>query len=501
MLVKKCLRVIKNGGIGALSAKAANRIKYRIRAEEYAAEFTASQAELERQRTVVYDGDVLFSIAVPLYNTPENYLRQMIESVISQSYQNWELCLADAGDNDSAFKIVKSYADSRIKYKRLDKNYGISVNTNKAVEMAEGEYVGLLDHDDVLAPNLLFEYRKRADKGADFIYCDEASFTEDIKKPEIIHFKPDFSPFNLRGNNYICHFSMFKKSLFDEVGGLHSDFDGSQDHDLILRLTERAQSIAHVRRVLYYWRISKNSVAMDISAKPYCINAGVLAVSSQLFRKKIEGSVAAYENGSAVYRCNYRFAGKGGCRVIKHCTNRALNGCEKDFVAVVPEGVELSKKDICTLISLAALDGVGAAGGIGIHNGRVTSGAVCFDGDGGMDVAMEGESIKSGGYMQRLCYAQSCNALNLFAVFKRSVFDDIGGFDEELPEEERLIDLCLRLRDNGYDVVLDPVVRAEFKRKNYDISERLYNKHKERFKREDEFFTNNMMEYTEQGLW
>lgn len=495
MLVKKCLRVIKNGGIGALSAKAINRIKYKVRAGEFIAELAASKGSLERQSVAVYPSEILISIAVPLFNTPKQYLRQMIESVINQSYKNWELCLADAGDDESALDIVNGYNDSRIKYKKLDKNYGIALNTNKAVEMAQGEYVALLDHDDILAPNLLFEYRKRIDKGADFIYCDEASFTESIEKPDIIHFKPDYSPYNLRGNNYICHLSMFKKSLFDEIGGLREDFDGSQDHDLILRLTERAQSVAHVPKVLYYWRIHKNSVAMDISAKPYCINSGVLAVSSQLFRLKIEGAVSPVANGSAVYRCSYKIKGRGSCRTIRHCSNKAVMGCETDFIAVVPKNTGLEKKHICTLMSLAGLDGVGAAGGIGVYKGRVSAGAVRFDGEGCMEIAMDGERVSSGGYMQRLSYTQNVNALNLFAVIPRRMFELVGGFDESLNEDERLIDLCIRLRAQGLDVLLNPDVRTEVKHRGQGISNAFVKKHSIRLAKEDEYFGNNMTDY------
>lgn len=495
MLVKKCFRIVKSGGMGALSAKAAARIKYKLRAALYTEESRVSREELKRQGTAVYPRDILLSIVVPLYNTPEEYLCQMIESVINQSYKNWELCLVDAGSSAAAGKTVKRYADKRIKYKRLDKNYGISVNTNLAVEMAQGEYVGLLDHDDVLAPNLLFEYRKRIDRGADFIYCDEASFTDNIEKPSVIHFKPDFSPYNLRGNNYICHFSMFKRSLFDEVGGLREGFEGSQDHDLILRLTERAQSIAHVRKVLYYWRIHKNSVAMDISAKPYCINSGVLAVSQQLLRLKIEGSVEDIGSGAAVYLCKYKVRGRGSCRIVRRCENKAAEGCEADFIAVVPRDIILSREDICTLIGIANLEGVGAAGGIGIYHSKVTGGAVRFDGEDCMEIAFDGENIKSGGYMQRLCYTQNVNALNLFAVIPRTAFEQLGGFDEGLNPKERLIDLCLRLRAEGYDVLLNPLVRAKVMPIQPDITERFAAKHGDRLKIEDEYITNSLADY------
>ncbi len=492
MLIKKCLRVIKNNGFSALFAKSAARLRYRSRAREYMKERERSK----RQRIPVFERDVLLSIAVPLYNTPQKYLRQMLDSVVDQTYSNWELCLADASDEDGIYEIVREYQDKRIKYKRLDKNYGIAENTNIAVSMAEGEYVGLLDHDDILDRDLLTEYRRRIDKGADFIYCDEASFRSDPYKPEIIHFKPAFSPFNLRGNNYICHFSMFRRSLFDEVGGLREGFEGSQDHDLILRLTERARKVVHVPQVLYYWRIHRDSVAMDISAKPRCISSGVLAVSESLLRLKIEGKVEPIGGGAAVYRCKYKVRGGAGCRRITRCRNHALEDCTCEYIAVLPKGVKLSRSDMLRLISLASLEGVGAAGGLGVYHGRVVSGAVRFDGEDCIEMAMDGERLSSGGYMHRLCYVQNVNALNTAAVFSRAVFEMLGGFDETLKEEERLIDLCLRMRAKGFNVLLDPMVRVKVQPAIWEMDKEFEDKHKERLGREDEYFTNDFADYT-----
>lgn len=494
MLVRKCLRVIKNDGFTALFAKSAARLKYRARAKSYIKEKEIESSK--RQRVPVFERNILLSIAVPLYNTPESYLRQMIDSVVAQTYRNWELCLADASDDDGAYEIVKSYRDKRIKYKKLDKNYGIAQNTNIALSMATGEYVGLLDHDDVLDPTALTEYRKRIDKGADFIYCDEASFKSDPRKPEIIHFKPDFSPFNLRGNNYICHFSMFRRSLFEEVGGFRDGFEGSQDHDLILRLTEQAQQVAHIRSVLYFWRIHKDSVAMDISAKPRCISSGVLAVSEQLLRLKIEGKVEPIGGGAAVYRCKYRVRGKAGCRRISRCRNHALEGCTSEYIAVLPRGTKLPREDMLRLISLASLEGVGAAGGIGVYHGRVVSGAVRFDGEECIEIAMDGERLSSGGYMHRLRYVQNVNALNAVVVIPRAVFEMLGGFDESLNEDERLIDICLRMRAKGFNVLLDPMVRVKMQPALWEMDKAFEDKHKDRLNREDEYFTNDFADYT-----
>ena len=495
MLIKKCVRVLKNNGVGALTAKALNRMKYAARGREFAEAFLPSEEELQRQRTTVFNQKVVISIVVPLYNTSEVFLRQMIESVLSQTYRDWELCLADGGSR-SCERIVKSYKDSRIKYYRLDKNYGIAINTNFGAIMATGEYIGLLDHDDLLAPNALFEVRKRIDKGADFIYTDELSFRENPLKPDIIHFKPDFSPFNLRGNNYICHFSVFKNELFMEERGVREGFEGSQDHDLFLRLTEKAEKVAHVGKVLYMWRIHGGSVSDDISAKPYCIYSGVLAISGQLLRKGIPGEVEDIGGGAAVYRCRYRVKDSVSCRVIKRCSLKALRECKTDYIALVPRGLKVSREQIKRLISIAALENVGAVGGIGVYKGRVTSGAVRFDGEGGMETVFLGERVRSGGYMHRLNYAQNVNALNCFGVFSRAAFDAVGGFDGELSENERFADLCLKMRDKGYNIVLDPEVRAEDKYVQGEMSTAFESKHEKRLKTEDEYVTNAIADYT-----
>lgn len=244
--------------------------------------------EAKRQREEIFARMVKISILVPLYNTPQTFLNEMIESVLGQTYQNWELCLADGSDHDhdDVEARCKEYVqkDSRIRYKRLEKNEGISGNTNRCYEMATGEYIGLFDHDDVLHPSVLYEYVKVInEQDADYIYCDETTFKGDsIDNMITLHFKPDFAPDNLRANNYICHFSVFSRELLEGTELFRSGFDGSQDHDMILRLTANAKNVVHVPKLLYYWRSHKASVASDISAKPYAIAAAKGAVAAHL---------------------------------------------------------------------------------------------------------------------------------------------------------------------------------------------------------------------------
>ena len=249
-----------------------------------------SVAEREKEETTVFPKDVTFSILVPLYNTPERFLREMIESVTAQTYGKWELCLADGSDDAHDFvgRICQEYRqkDSRIKYQKLAKNEGISGNTNECYKMATGNYIALFDHDDLLHPCVLFAYMQAiCEKDADYIYCDEATFKgNSINHMITLHFKPDFAPDNLLANNYICHFSMFSRELLESGELFRSQFDGSQDHDMILRLTAKAKHIVHVPRILYYWRSHKGSVASSIDAKTYAIDAAKGAVADHLTR-------------------------------------------------------------------------------------------------------------------------------------------------------------------------------------------------------------------------
>lgn len=247
-----------------------------------------SVAEREKEETTVFPKDVTFSILVPLYNTPERFLREMIESVTAQTYGKWELCLADGSDDAHEFvgRICQEYRqkDSRIKYQKLAKNEGISGNTNECYKMATGNYIALFDHDDLLHPCVLFAYMQAiCEKDADYIYCDEATFKgNSINHMITLHFKPDFAPDNLLANNYICHFSVFSRELLESGELFRSQFDGSQDHDMILRLTAKAKHIVHVPRILYYWRSHKGSVASSIDAKTYAIDAAKGAVADHL---------------------------------------------------------------------------------------------------------------------------------------------------------------------------------------------------------------------------
>ena len=275
-----------------------------------------SKEQRQEQEAVVFPKDITFSILVPLYNTPKQFLTEMIDSVTAQTYGKWELCLADGSDAEHAYvgEMCRQYQakDARIVYKKLEKNEGISGNTNQCYQMATGQYIALFDHDDILHPCVLFEYMKAiCEQDADYIYCDEATFKNgDIDNMITLHFKPDYAIDNLRANNYICHFSAFSRELLEGMELFRSQFDGSQDHDMILRLTTRAKKVVHVQKLLYYWRSHKASVASGISAKTYCIESARGAIADHLRGCGMENfeitSTRAFET---IFRIKYQLTG------------------------------------------------------------------------------------------------------------------------------------------------------------------------------------------------
>ncbi len=319
---------------GFLRKLNAKMIENKARSQHGTASFPGAE-EAARQRATRFDKAIKFSILVPLYNTPENYLRQAIESVTAQTYENWELCLADGSDEEHGYveqicreymELDKKYLRSssnlycRIVYKKLPVNEGISGNTNACLSMASGDYIALFDHDDVLHPSVLYEYMKAiCDKGADYIYCDETTFkgNKTIDHMLTLHFKPDYAPDNLRANNYICHFSAFSRKLLDGTQLFRSEFDGSQDHDMILRLTSRARCVVHVPKLLYYWRSHEGSVASDINAKSYAIEAARGAVADHLKKQGFQNfeitSTKAFET---IFRIKYEIQGNPKVSIV-----------------------------------------------------------------------------------------------------------------------------------------------------------------------------------------
>lgn len=236
----------------------------------------------------------LISILVPCCNPKLSHLQKMIESVLAQTAENWELCLADASTDQEVISYLQqiSINYNKIHIQFLKENQGIAANTMSAINLSKGEYFALLDHDDLLAPNAIHELNLAIQKGADFIYTDEDKIKGETRVSP--HFKPSWNPWLLRSFNYICHFTAFKRSLYYLTDGFDSALDGAQDYDIILKLTEKATNIVHIHKILYHWRIHKNSTSFNLFSKPQAHEAGKTALINHMERLGIAAKVESH---------------------------------------------------------------------------------------------------------------------------------------------------------------------------------------------------------------
>ena len=313
---------LRRVGISGVRAQARAKKEYTklfpgkvMRADRFAS------AELLVRQAAAQPAAPLISIVVPLYNTPQQFLVELLDSVQNQTYQNWELCLVDAGQDETVGETVKARAetDPRIRYRKLEKNDGIAGNTNQGFALAKGAFIALLDHDDILHPCALWYVAQAiAEQGADFVYTDEVTFEGDIDHLTVYHFKPDYMIDNLRSNNYICHLSVFSAKLLAAVGGdERAEFNGSQDYDLYLRLTEKAHKIVHIPHLLYYWRSSPTSVASNISAKTYCLEAAVKALYAHYERMGVPvDEVSMIPGTPGFYKTDYTITKPGKVSIL-----------------------------------------------------------------------------------------------------------------------------------------------------------------------------------------
>ena len=497
-------RVTQYGSVSAVKEKIKSRNLLKKRYKELGTDSFPDLMRRSEEKQKEYEKKIVISILVPLYNTPENFLKEMIESVAWQTYPYWELCLADGSDEEHSYvgEICQKYAaDERIKYEKLAKNEGISGNTNECLKMATGDYIGLFDHDDILHPSALFKYREAIDEGADYIYCDEATFQNgDINNMITVHFKPDYAIDNLRANNYICHFSVFKRSLLNNTELFRTEYDGSQDHDMILRLTNLAKKVVHVQGIYYYWRAHAGSVASDINAKTYAIDAAKRAVSDHLINCGIYNtSITSSRAFETIFRLKYQVVGEPLVSVIisddtSECVEAldsyntysnieiikesdfsdelsGLNFFKKlNYLAAKANGeylffldgnVKVSSADIVKeLLSVAQRKDVGAVGGKIINSaGKIEHASVVIGigKDRAAGLVHHGFDKKYIGYMGRLCYIQDVSALvHDMLMIKKSDFELCGGFGEDYKMAFSDVALCLDLRRMGRLNVFDP---------------------------------------------
>lgn len=315
----KGFRTLRDEGLGAFYKKLKARLRPAIDYEKWFRENSPSTEELERQRNAA-DSRLLFSIIVPLYRTPENFLREMIESVARQTYPRWELCLSDGSGDETAERterIVKEYQDryqdqdKTILYIRSEKPLLIAENTNLALTLASGDYLAFMDHDDTLTPDALFEAaeavkKKEKDTLPDLIYSDEDKLDMKTGKLFMPHFKPDFNLDLLRSVNYICHLCMIRKAFADRLGGFLPEMDGAQDYDFILRAVEQTDRIVHIPKVLYHWRSHEHSTAENPESKRYAFEAGKRALTAHYNRLQLPASVTDGIS-PGIYRAAYRW--------------------------------------------------------------------------------------------------------------------------------------------------------------------------------------------------
>lgn len=282
-------------------------------------EHRTPKRELRRQRAYSFAFRPLISIVIPLYNTPREFLKVMLDSLLNQTYDNFEICLADGSTSQEPGEFVKKQygKEKRIHYRKLKENKGISGNTNAALSMARGDYIMLADHDDIVAPDALYEMVRLLNEqpDLDIVYTDEDKVSMDGRKFYGPNFKSDFNMDLLRSVNYICHIFLVKSKIAKKAGGFRSEFDGAQDYDFILRCVEQTSRIGHVPKALYHWRAHPDSTAGNPASKQYAVDAGRKALKEHYRRLHIDAAVESTEI-FGVYRTVYRVQDKPLVSVI-----------------------------------------------------------------------------------------------------------------------------------------------------------------------------------------
>lgn len=487
-----------------------------------------SESELEKQRQKIWKETPIFSIVVPAYRTPVLFLEQMIESVRSQTYPFWELCIANASPEDEQMaEVIQRYIqmDQRIHVKNLDENLGIAENTNEAFSMASGAFVGLLDHDDLLAPQALYRMREILEKKqAEVFYTDEDKVTTDLSEHFQPHFKPDFNLDLLRSNNYITHFFVAKTELVRKVGGFRREYDGAQDYDFIFRCVEQAEEIYHIPEILYHWRTHKESTSDNPVSKMYAFEAGKRAIEGNLERCGVQ-AVVSHTKDLGFYQVEYPVQGsplvsvlipnKDQKESLKKCLDSVFekttysnyeiiiienNSTESETFAYYRELQKRSNVKVITWkegFNYSAINNFGEKEASGdyllflnndveVINPRwmeemlgncqrpevgITGAKLYYPDD---TIQHAGTIIGIGGiaghaflnmprsrtgYLHKASIQMDLSAVTAACMMmKRSVFEQLGGFEERLTVAFNDVDLCLRTVQAGYLVVYNPEV-------------------------------------------
>ena len=516
-----------------------------------------SRQELFKQRKIKFSYAPKFSVVVPLYHTPAKFLKDLVRSMMYQSYANWELCLVNASPEDVHLtSLLENWAmrDKRIRVIRLEKNLGIAQNTNAGIEASTGEFIAFLDHDDFLEPDALFCYvdALNKDKTIDVFYSDEDKTDEYAAHYFYPHFKSDFNIDLLHANNYMCHFLAVRKSLVDTVGGLNEKFDGAQDYDFVLRLTENTKKIYHCPRILYHWRCSNQSTAASQGNKMYAIHAGKAALNAHYKRigwnaRAQEGAVdgwyqtkftlkeeplvsilipnkdhtddldvclnsfferADYQNyefiiieNNSVLPETFAYYEKiekehDNVKVVyweagfnySAINNFGFKFAKGDYIMLLNNDVELITPDIFqSMLGFCMRPEVGIVGAKLLYNDHTVQHAGVLVGAGGLaDHVFKGIHEDDPGYMGRAISSQDVSAVTAACLLvKRSVYEEVGGLEEEFQVAFNDVDFCLKVRKAGYLIVYD----ADVKLFHYESKSRGMEDTTERFIR----FGNEMM--------
>lgn len=516
--------------------------------KEWYEEHCPTKEELMRQREVEFSVQPLISIVVPTYQTPVPFLKDMIDSVRKQSYEKWELCIADGSLNgdENDTKVIRvreelnrySMEDKRIKVVYLEENQGIAENTNQALALATGEYIGLFDHDDMLTPDALYEIVKAInDYDYDVLYTDEDKISEDshdYKKPV---FKPDYSPELLCANNYITHFFVAKKTIVDRLGGFRKEYDGSQDYDFIFRCVELAKKVGHVSKVLYHWRMHGGSVAGDPTSKMYAYDAGKKAIQSHYERVGIQANVEHMER-LGLYHTEYKMIKQPLISVIiygeddekkKRCSewfkrkdysnleilasaginveeiNALAEKARGSYLFFVSENLESVERDaLQQMAGVLQIQNVGAVSGKVIgRKHTVEDVGVVFRTNGDLCKANYGIGDCDYGDMFRakVMSNYSILSLNCFMTHKNT-FEELGRFNKHFSLSFAAADYCLKLRMHGKRCVMQASTVWESKGSmktgmiNDEERERFYEEWQEVLRMGDSYYNSN---YAKQG--
>ena len=516
-----------------------------------------SRQELFEQRKTKFSYAPKFSVVVPLYHTPAKFLKDLVRSMMYQSYANWELCLVNASPEDVHLtSLLENWAmrDKRIRVIRLEKNLGIAQNTNAGIAASTGEFIAFLDHDDFLEPDALFCYADalNKDKTIDVFYSDEDKTDEYAAHYFYPHFKSDFNIDLLHANNYMCHFLAVRKSLVDTVGGLNEKFDGAQDYDFVLRLTEHTKKIYHCPRILYHWRCSNQSTAASQGNKMYAIHAGKAALNAHYKRlgwnaRAQEGAVdgwyqtkftlkeeplvsivipnkdhtddldvclnsfferADYQNyefiiieNNSVLPETFAYYEKiekehDNVKVVyweagfnySAINNFGFKFAKGDYIMLLNNDVELITPDIFqSMLGFCMRPEVGIVGAKLLYNDHTVQHAGVLVGAGGLaDHVFKGIHEDDPGYMGRAISSQDVSAVTAACLLvKRSVYEEVGGLEDEFQVAFNDVDFCLKVRKAGYLIVYD----ADVKLFHYESKSRGMEDTTERFIR----FGNEMM--------